>query len=164
MVKVAARAALTLVAAVALSGCYKYVPIAETPEPGSDVRVRLNSEAALERERTTGILIRSMDGRFMGTDQGTFQLELPSRKSSEFQSALQFNNSVQLKTADVESFEVREMDKGRTYGLVGGAVIVTGFLIQRAFSGGGDGSGDGPPGGDPPLPDGITLFRIGVGH
>jgi len=158
------RTIIILAAALMFAGCYKYVPIAEAPIPGDEVRVRLTSEAALEREKTTGVLVREVEGKTMGSENGSFALELPgARSASDFQGAFNFKNTLQLERTDIESYELRMLDRTKTYGMVAGAAIITGILVTRALSGAG---GDGPPNlgeGQNPNVDGISLFRIPIG-
>lgn len=158
------RTTLILGGAILFSGCYKYVPIADVPVPGEDVRVRLTSGAALEREQSTGILTRELEGEAVGTDNGTFILEVPTARAvSEFQANFLFKNTVELDHADIESYELRTLDRAKTFGLVAGAAVLTGVLITRALSGAGN---EGPPNlgeGQNPNVDGISLIRIPIG-
>lgn len=131
-----------------LGGCFSYRPLA-SPTPGTDVRVRLTTEAAVRRSAGLDDAILHYDGAVVGADADTIALDvLLARSYSAFQNVT-IRDTIRLSTAEIESILARRLSLGKTVLVTLGAgaaafAIVKG--IDQVVGGTGDEDGTGPPG------------------
>ncbi|HUF49967.1 MAG TPA: hypothetical protein VMN60_03980 [Longimicrobiales bacterium] len=136
-----------LLSLLLLPACYTYRP-ATAPQPGAEVRVRLNTEAAVRRSAGLDDPIIFYSGRLLDATPQSISLDvLIARDPSQFRDT-EIRETVTLQRSELESLTVRELSTPRTILFtgamaVGGVVIVKG--IKSIVGGSEDDNGDGGP-------------------
>jgi len=158
------RAAVLAVSAASLVGCYTYAPVSiETVSPGETVRALLTPEA---RERLP-VQVRGddgmLEGRLLERDDGEVTLFVPTSVRQQGFFAEDLRERIMLSSADVLEVERRQLDRPRTYALVGVAGVAVVAIAIETLSGktGGNTIDHTTPG---PSASRIPLFRLRVGR
>lgn len=158
------RAAVLVLSAASMVGCYAYAPASlETIAPGETVRARLTPQA---RERLPA-QVRGADGTLQGEllehDDGGLTLFVPTAVRQEGFYAEDLHQRIMLSTADVVEVERRQLDRSRTYALIGvaGAAVVAVAIETLSGKTGGNTIDHTNPG---PSASRIPLFRLRVGR
>lgn len=141
------------------AGCYTYEPI-QSPSPGTEVRARLTTEAAIRHSQGLENPVRNVSGRVVGFTSDTLAVDvLVARTTSVFRDVT-IRDTVHFGTNEIESIEARHLAPARTALLVAGAGAGA-YLIVRGITSviGGD-TGDGDPGPPPALV--VPLFSLPV--
>jgi hypothetical protein len=146
------------------SGCFQYLPVSPgtAPPVGDEVRARL-TEAGLGklapeiREQQRGTVV---EGQVVEADARALVLAVAVESAgAPARTARELRQRVVIPVADVVELELRQMNRKRTYVVVGGAAALLGALAVTELLGGFGGSTrpPGPP--DPPEMTGTSVFR-----
>lgn len=140
--------ALLVLAAAPLAGCYRYVPVSDTPPQGQAVRVLLAPPVDVRLSQVTANSVARVDGEVARAGADSLWLSASRLWSGTGYDFLGNNETVSLPRSSVSRLERREVDTTKT-GLVIGASIVAAILAQFALSDGflGSDGGNGGPGG-----------------
>jgi len=152
------RIASLLCVALFATACYSYTPIrAGTVEPGVNVRARVSAAAGERIAPLLGTTPRVLTGKLISDVRDTVILEVPTVTQAAIGSSVQtLHQRVSLSKSDVIEWEIRTLDRRRTYALVvGAAAVAVSVLIKLK----------GEPGSDPPPGNGgvdnlVPLFRL----
>lgn len=129
---------------IAASGCYSHRAV-ESPEPGMEVRARLNTEAAVRRSRGLEMPIMHVDGRVVDAVPQSIVLDvLVARDVSQFRN-IEIRDTLRIDRTEIESLTVRELSTGRSI-LFASAVGAGAYLVMRGITavvGGNEGDDDG---------------------
>ncbi len=139
--------ALPLLAAAAAGGCYTYEPI-EAPRPGTDVRARLEVEAAVRRSEAVGEPVRFVSGSVVMYDGDRVSIDvLVAKVQSTFQN-VELRDTVTFARTELAEILERRLAPVRTAVFVAGVTVGTALLVAAlaGVAGGGD------DGGNPPRP------------
>ena len=132
-----------------LSGCYHYIPVANTSlAPGTLVSVNVSTRGAERLSPSLGTSVSVLDGAVVSANGGGMTLALKSiRRRGELQPSSWAGEPISLAADDVERVQERRLSRGRTFAaataLVAGAV---GVIIAIAKA---SGNASGGPGGRP---------------
>lgn len=145
-------AAVTCVLFLALSGCYAYSPVDEgAPEAGSEVRLRLDDEAA-ERVAAQTVLGRRdvVEGRLLEPRASELRMLVSRPARRDFAPGGRAQDTVLVPRSGVESVELKELETGKTALLFGGVTagaVLLGVAVLNSAGGGGlpDGGNGGQP-------------------
>lgn len=145
---VARRAGILLLCACS-AGCYRYeVATLDRLAPETDVRARVSSDAAERLRAEIGGEGRVVEGRFLGLDGDRMLVEVPAVRELRGMRVETMHQRVDLAPADILEIEVKALDRGRTYLVVGaGVAALAAVVIAQIIPGGGSRP---PEGGDPP--------------
>lgn len=138
-----------LPALVVMAGCHTFQPASyDQISPGERVRARVNSawadslDALLQRDG------RVVEGTVVEKPDGALLLEVPVQselRGIEFQTLSQ---RVSIPEDGLVELELKELDRGRTWGVVALASVAVGVFIAQQLSGNSGGSNV-PGGGGP---------------
>ena len=140
-----------------LSGCYHYIPVANTAlAPGTLVSVNVSTRGAERLSPSLGTSVSVLDGAIVSTNGDGMTLALQSiRRRGELQPSSWAGEPITLAADDVAQVQERRLSRGRTIAastaLVAGAI---GVIIAIAKA---SGNASGGPGGRP-VPKSITSF------
>jgi hypothetical protein len=137
------------------SGCFQYLPVSpqSAPPVGEEVRARL-SGAGLDklapeiRDQQRGSVV---EGEVVEADARALVLAVSVESAgAPARTARELRQRVVIPVADVVELELKQMDRKRTYLVVGGAAVLLGaFAVTELLGGfGGSSRPPGPP--DPP--------------
>jgi hypothetical protein len=156
---------LVVVASLAASvGCYEYVPTAFEAVPSGDrVRALLTAQAQEDVLRRTGTHYRILEGKVLDRTDDQMLLSVPTVKVESEYGSQSLYQRIDVTRDGVVRVDVKEMDKFKTFGLVGLTAVAATFIVQRAIAEGEPGTpgGSGLPGSDN-IRGGLlylTLFR-----
>jgi hypothetical protein len=143
-----AKGAPALLLCLLAGGCYTYRPL-RSPAPGTDVRVRLTTEAAVRRSAGLEDPILHIDGTVVVIEPDTIALDvLLARSYSAFQNVT-IRDTVRVGTPEIASLLARQLSLGRSVLVTvaaGAAAFVIVKGIEQVVGGTGDDDGNGPPG------------------
>ncbi|MEX2285060.1 MAG: hypothetical protein WEE89_21420 [Gemmatimonadota bacterium] len=130
-----------------LTGCYSYKPVL-APQAGTEIRARLNSEAAVRRSQGFDEPVLWFDGRIVELSNDGIALDvLVMRSNTSFQS-FEVRDTLRLENSEIASIMQRKFAAGRTALVtIGGAAAV--FLLVKGIEQVVGGTGDEDGGGDP---------------
>ncbi len=141
------------------AACYTYTPTqAGAVRPGAQVRTRITPSASQNIAPLLGISPRVLKGKLISEGRDTVVLEVPAVTQAEIGSSVQtLNQRVSLARGEVIEWEIRSLNRRRTYALVGGVAVLLGVTLVNALKG--------EPGSEPPPGNGgvdalIPLFRF----
>jgi hypothetical protein len=139
-----------LLTAWSLMGCYRYVPVAQTPNDPIAGRVILvlNPRGAESVRGVLGENMRRIDGVIARATSDSLYLRADYTQSLTGERVPNFGTPVTVARADLLSFDVQRYSKKRSWLVVGAltAVIVAAISSIRLGSGGGAGdNGPTPP-------------------
>jgi hypothetical protein len=133
-------------------GCYRYTPlVGGTPPDGSEVRLSLGQNVSPELYRILGDRTVGVDGRITRTSDSAFTVEVSgTRKADDPRTIGWSGEAVTIPRAAIASLQRRTLDKKRTFGIAGLAVLGAAgikLLVDGigSKSGGEDNGGGGPP-------------------
>jgi hypothetical protein len=152
------RQVALLCVALFATACYSYTPIqVGAVQPGVDVRARVSAAAGERIAPLLGTTPRVLTGKFISDVSDTIILEVPTVTQATIGSTVQtLHQRVSLSKSDVIEWEIRTLDRRRTYALViGAAAVAVSVLIKLK----------GEPGSDQPPGNGgvdnlVPLFRL----
>ena len=150
-----------LVVLVSTAACQTYVPSSlDEVGPSQVVRARLaSSEADRLREfrRTNS---RSIEGEIVGEDVDSILLLVEVNSRLRGNRVETFHQRLQVARAGILDVELRQLDRSRTYLVVGGAAVgLVVFAVTRLVGGAGLVDNDGGP---PPDDTLISVLRLPV--
>jgi hypothetical protein len=153
------RVASLVCVALFATACYSYTPIqAGVVQPGVDVRVRISAGAGERIAPLLGTTPRVLTGKVISDVRDTVIVEVPAVTQAAIGSAVQtLHQRVSLPKTEVIEWEIRTLNRGRTYALVGGAGAIAIALLINTLQG--------EPGSDRPPGNGgvdnlVPLFRL----
>ena len=144
-----ARYILALVVATSsLSACYKYTRVqANEVSQGVSVRARVNAAAGARIAPLLGTAPRQLTGTLISDQRDTVVMQVPSVVQTEAGRIVQtLHQRVSLPNADVIEWEIRTLDRPRTYALIGGAAVIAVSALYGALKG--EPGSETPPGGN----------------
>jgi hypothetical protein len=143
----AACGAITLV-----GGCYRYTPLVEGGSAtGVEVRLSLGSNVSPELYRVLGDRTVAVEGRVTNASDSALTVSISgTRKADDVKTVAWTGEPVHIPRAAIAGVQRRTLDKKRTFGIAGLAVLgAAGIkLLVDGFgskSGGDDNGGGGPP-------------------
>lgn len=145
------RHAAALGAMMLIAGCYRYAAMGDgAPAAGAEVRLALGSGATPNLFRVLGEGTTAVDGRIAtASDTGYVVSVSGTRKAGETATTAWAGEQVLIPRAAVAQVQRRTLDKKRTFGIAGIAILAaaaTKLLIDGfSSSSGGDDNGGGPP-------------------
>ena len=153
---------VTVLAALAGTGCYTYQATSGTPPIGTDVRAVVTDEQALRVSEQTGQLSRTLDGRLVGaSDDSVFVSVVTLRMPTEISGTRELRQSVGISREGLAEMATRELSMLRSGVL--GALAGTGvYLVIRQVVAGGN-VDDNPDDGNP-IGTLVPIIRIPVGR
>jgi hypothetical protein len=150
---------LPLLLALALTGCYRYVPARAGAVPaGTEVRVHVSPEAAARVEPVLGSGLQEVDGLLeRWGDEVVVSVRVPAGEGAIERD---LRNRIILSPSEVLAIETRERDRARTALLAAGLTGVGVGALVAAISGVFGGSQNT----DPPVEEDsrVPLFRIPI--
>lgn len=125
------RAGLTLVLLLAVAGCARWVPaeLGMVP-PGSDVRLRLSEDGAMQLEEATGTRSTEVTGELIQWEPEVLVSTAVVTPGARVGPGLR--QRLVVDPGNVVGIDVRETDRTRTGLMVGGVVAVAGSAIVWA--------------------------------
>lgn len=161
------RAALAAAAILLpLSGCFSYVPVTleSTPE-GEDIRVLVTRQGASELAEISDIQgeVPALRGTLLGRDQNDVLLRVGIGQRQEGFHSVSLDQTIRVPSGEILQVERRELDKGKTALLTGGAIAGSAFIIisiMDAF--GGDAAREGEQPEEIRIP--TPFISIPIGH
>lgn len=135
----------------AVAGCYRYVPAEmEATPPGTDVRLLVTREGALEMEEVgalDGNQEPRVDGTVVATEDAALLIRVPIAQRQDGFIVSRIDQSVRVPMEEVVSFQRRELNKLGTGLLLTGGALALGALVAVIAEplGGDDGDPDTPP-------------------
>ena len=152
---------LTIVALLALQGCYVNAPLLEpAPRPGETVVLQISDRGRVALAERLGTGVNRIQGRVTNVSDDLLSLNVASVAYISGDKSLWSGEAMTLNREMVGSTQVRRLSKARTWTAVGATTVVVGtFIATRglfAFLGDlPDGPGDGG--------EGPTTFRLKIG-
>jgi len=142
-------------------GCYRYVPTTlDAVQAGDHVRAVLSPEAQRDLQDRVGIDVSILEGKLLD-DGDRVVVSMPTVKLASAFGAQSLHQNIDVQRGQIARVDVRQLDKFRTFGLIGiGAGVIT-FATVKAFAGGEPGSPNGQNG-DPPEHIHGVLFSVPV--
>jgi hypothetical protein len=140
------------------TGCYSYARVQPNElGPGSNVRARVTGSAGDRVAPLLGTAPRVLTGKLISDARDTVIVEVPHVTQAEIGGTVQtLHQRVALAKTEVIEWEIRTLNRPRTYALVGGAVAAAVALLINSLQG--------EPGSNRLPPDGgvdalVPLFR-----
>lgn len=132
------RYLIALVASLpCLAGCYKYTRVQAGEVPaGVSVRARVSAAAGERVAPLLGSTPRVLTGRLISEARDTVVLEVPAVTQAEIGSSIQtLHQRVSIPKGEIIEWEIRTLNRPRTFALVGGAALLVGAVLINALSG-----------------------------
>lgn len=143
--------AVTVVAWLAVSGCYVYTPLYSAPSPGTRVALELNDRGRAALEQNIGPEVLSVEGVISSISDSVMVVSMEGAKSLRGASTRWTGESVTFRTEYVRALREKRYSGGRTIALVSAVASSTAlFIVTRGLLGNGAGDAGGP--GGPTLP------------
>ncbi len=119
------------------AGCYSYARIQPAEiQPGVDVRARLSAAASDHVAPLLGSPPRQLTGKLISDGGDTVVMEVPSVTQAAIGSTVQtLHQRVAVPKSGVIEWEIRTLNRPRTYALVGGATAVFAAALINALKG-----------------------------
>ncbi|HZE09220.1 MAG TPA: hypothetical protein VE110_10755 [Gemmatimonadaceae bacterium] len=138
-------AMLLLVSGVA---CQRYVALEAAPASvGTDVRVKLDADAAATSFSRIGSRVQQVEGRVVGVSDSTLAIGVTAVTRVNGLEDGWGGDTVVFRRSEIQGVEEKRISTSRTLLSVGG-VVVGGFLAHAGLRGGaGTGAGQPPTGG-----------------
>jgi hypothetical protein len=133
------------------SGCYVYVPVATTPEPGMQVAFNLNDQGRVGLGQSIGAAASKVEGTIQSNTDSAYQLRVTAVSYMNGQSNPWTGEPLMLRKDFVRDMLERKYSRNRSF-LTGALVVGTAavFIISRSLLGSGSNPrepGDGGGGG-----------------
>ena len=147
-----------LLAALLLSGCFRYVPTpVDVAPPGDDVRLLVTRQGANDLAQVTEVegQVPMVRGTLLEREGANMLLRVPVGQRRDGFHTVSLDQTIRIPVSEILQVERRELDVPKTGFLVAGAIGGSAFIIfsiMNAF-----GESDGPDTGGPeesriPLP------------
>lgn len=147
----AGRLALALLTSIGLTGCYTHTPLDTDPQPREEVRVQLTGAGRDNLERSQGLLLERVQGRFLGADSEMVRLEVTLGSSRAIYGQASGGNvtdTLTFQRSDLRAFEKREFSASRTTLVTALGIAGVASLYSFAVSSSEDGFTSGDDGGN----------------
>jgi hypothetical protein len=129
-------------------GCYRYTPLGDgLSSAGSEVRLSLGADVSPELARVLGERTVAVDGRVTSASDSELTMEVSgTRKADDPRTISWTGETVHIPRAAIASVQRRTLDKKKTFGIAGLAVLgAAGIKLiidgVSSESGGGDNGG-----------------------
>ena len=132
-----------------LAGCYSYLPLAETPAPGGEARVRLTELGSATLSPKIGAGIIALRGTIVSFDTSSLTISVVGVTSRQELEDLWIGEKVVVPRQFVAGFDRRKFDRTRS-ALLAGGVVFGGAAIIAGVKLGGDLLGRGSTGSGSP--------------
>lgn len=120
-----------LLVGVALSACYRYVPISDdSPVPHEDVRIRITEDAAARLSKDLGVFSTSIDGQYAPQGSDSVSVAIPIDREYRGVTVGSTTQTLFLGRSEIVAVQRREFDRRRTVLLSAG--VVAGFAALAA--------------------------------
>ena len=134
MIRAATASILCVCTALLAGGCYQYQIVSlESLRPGMDIRATLSEEAALDLRAALGEVRPDLQGEVLERQNRSILLAVPELGTPVGFGNPSLHQRVRLNEGQVLRVELRTLDRGRTWGLVGAVGVGLGLLIYEAF-------------------------------
>ena len=151
-----------LLLALAVAGCYTYVPARPGEvSPGTRVRVLLSEEEADRLSDVTWTRDRAVEGTLLEEENGELLLLVPVITQTRGIRVETLRQRIRLSPEDILLLERRELNRGKTVVVVGTGALIVGAVLANELWGGAN-PGSEPP--EAPPQDAIIWIRIPVGR
>ncbi len=142
------RALVAALALAPLTACYRYtdVPVDQVAS-GQAVRARVTAVEADSLRASTGLDSRVVEGTVVATRPGGLMVRTVTGMVENGATRDRLYQRVELPTSSLLQVEVRQLDRGRTYGLIAAGVVGLGALVVSQFTGSEKVPTGGPKGG-----------------
>ena len=138
------RTQFIFAAALSLSGCYTYRPLAApAPEPGSRISAQLTGDGSREMAGQIGPDVLHVEGNVVHADSAGLDLEVREIESYRGIRSDWNGEQVRLPRIAVAGMQERKLSPGGT-GIMSGAIVAGLYAIYRVL--GGPGLFEGNPG------------------
>jgi hypothetical protein len=140
----------SLLPAVAVLACYRYVPAVQTPPTtGSEVRAHLTAEGTQTLASVLGADIAALDGRILSDDGGGMRFSVSQTHTRAQRRTSWTGEPVTVPRNFINKMELRTLDRGRTI-RAGAVYAVGGVALGIIFKGLAGSSGSGETKSPPP--------------
>lgn len=121
---------LVLLLAAGAAGCYTYSPVdIRELSTGDGIRARVSGARADSLETILPGDARLLEGTVTGIDGEAVVIEVPVNTDVRGIRVRTLNQRVDVPIADVVEAEIRQLNRGRTYGAIGVAALVVGYFV-----------------------------------
>ncbi len=129
--------ALAAFAAPLAAGCYSYTAAQPASiAPGVTVRARITPAAGERIAPLLGTTPRMLTGKLISDLRDTLIIEVPAVMAAEVGSTVQtLHQRVSGPRSEIVFLEIRELNRTRTYGLVGAAALILGWVLFDVLKG-----------------------------
>ncbi|MGQ0640183.1 MAG: hypothetical protein ACT4P6_05325 [Gemmatimonadaceae bacterium] len=119
------------------AGCYSYARIQPAEiQPGVDVRARLSAITSDHIAPLLGTTPRLLTGKLISDARDTVVMEVPTMTQTSIGSTVQtLHQRVTVPKSGVIEWEIRTLNRTRTYALVGGAAAIFAAVLINALQG-----------------------------
>ncbi len=130
------------------TACYQYVPLRSAPAIGSRVAVEINDDGRVALRDQLGPGIVRLEGRVSAVEGSDMVVQTLNVTQIRGRASPVDSVQVRISQGYVEHMDERRLSRGRTWLMIGGAlVIIAAFLGSKGF---GKGPAAEPPG-EPPV-------------
>jgi hypothetical protein len=135
MLRSAAASILCGCTALLAGGCYQYQVVSlESLRPGMDIRAMLSEEASLGLREALGEVRLDLQGEVLEVQNRSVLLAVPEFRTGVGFGNPSFHQRVRLGPGEMLRVELRTLNRGRTWSLVGAVGVGLGFLIYEAVA------------------------------
>ena len=138
-----------LLAALLLSGCFRYVPtpVDMTP-PGDDVRLLVTRQGADDLAQVTIVesAAPTVRGTFVEREGASMLLRVPVGQRQDGFHTVSLDQTIRIPVSEILQVERRELDVTKTGFLIAGAIGGSVFIIRNIMSAFGESDGSDPGG------------------
>ena len=142
------RSLLTLLCVLATSACHTFRPvIVDDLAPGQIVRARITSAFA---DSLSPILMRDardFEGVVVENNDSAILMDIPVEQTLTGLRFETLSQRVDIPDAAFVDLEIKELNRGRTFGVVAGIVVAAGAFVLSQFNKQSGGASSGGPGG-----------------
>lgn len=138
-----------LLAALLLSGCFRYVPTpVDVAPPGEDVRLLVTRQGAADLAQVTDVEgeVPTVRGTLLERRGAEMLLSVPVGQRRDGFHTVSLDQTIRIPVSEILQVERREFDTPKTAFLVAGAVGGSAFIIFSIMSAFGESDGSDPGG------------------
>ena len=133
MIRAATATILCGLAALLVGGCYQYHIVSlESVRPGMDIRATVSDDAALGLMGALGEMRLDLQGEVLEVQNRSILLAVPDLRATVGFGNPAFHQRVRLDHGQVLRVELRTLNRGWTWGLVGAVGVGLGLLLWEA--------------------------------
>ncbi len=160
MARAGIRTGTRVALALALGGCYRYVPVdVASVRPAEVVRVDVTEKASLRLVKDFGAYLSSLEGQFAREGRDSVSVTVPVNRDYRGVSLEGGRQTLFLGLQEVVGVRRREFARGRTVAVGVGSLVVFAAIVAGIAQWGDPNSEvvEPPP---PPPPSGRLVFRF----